>query len=187
MTDFEQYTLILSSTSVLITFTGLFYAGFQLRKAQKNIDASYKINNSIHDWNRREAAQNALKQYDQSILTSALQSKFDYLSCTESIPLKTIEEEFSDNENMQKDLHQLLNYYESLARGVYQEIYDKEVIKSGRKTAMSRVLRAFKSYIDKSRIRTGSTKLWSELESLVSEWYLEENKIAARSPTNIQP
>ena len=186
MTNFELSSLIISGITALITLGGLAYAGVQIKKTKEQIQAAYKVNTADHDWNRRMASQAALKEYNQSILSSALQSEFDYLNCVESIPLSNIQEAFGKHPDLQSELHQLLNFYESLARGVFQNIYDEEVIKAGRRSAMMKALRAFNSYIE-SRRKTSSPTAWTDLESIVAQWILEEKGKAQRNPTHAQP
>ena len=186
VTDYEMYSLAISGVAALITLGGLIYAGIQLKKTKEQLQATYKINEADHDWNRRMASQAALKEYNQSILSSSLQSEFDYLNCSESIPLKKIEEGFNKHPELQKELHQLLNFYEGLARGIFQNIYDDEVIKAGRRNAMMKALKAFNSYIE-SRRRTSSPSAWTDLESLVAQWVLDEKGQTQRSSTHAKP
>ena len=186
MTNYEMYSLIISVVIALVTLGGLIYAGFQLKKTKEHLQAAYKINEADHDWNRRMASQAALKEYNQSILSSGLQSEFDYLNCTESIPLSKIKDGFDKHPDLQTELHQLLNFYEGLARGVFQNIYDDEVIKAGRRSAMMKALRAFNSYIE-SRRKTSSPTAWTDLESLVAQWVLDEKGKTQRSPTHAKP
>jgi len=186
MTEYETYSLLISGVTALITLGGLIYAGIQLKKTKEQLQAAYKINAADHDWNRRMASQTALKEYNQSILSSGLQSEFDYLNCTESIPLAKIQEGFKKHLDLQKELHQLLNFYEGLARGVFQNIYDDEVIKAGRCSPMMKALRAFSSYIE-SRRKTSSPTAWTDLESLVAQWVLDEKGKTQRSPTHAKP
>ena len=152
---------------------------------KEQIQAAYKVNAADHDWNRRMASQAALKEYNQSILSSALQSEFDYLNCTESIPLEKILDGFNKHPALQNELHQLLNFYEGLARGVFQNIYDEEVIKAGRRSAMMKAFRAFNSYIEMRR-KTSSPTAWTDLGSLVAQWVLEEKGKIQRNPTHAQ-
>ena len=186
--------------TAFVALVGLAYAGIQLRAANTQIqnageqlknagaqlEASYKINSADHDWNRRMAAQAALKEYNQSVLTSALQAEFNYLNCSESIPLKDIQKGFEGNPALQNELHQILNFYEGLARGVFQQIYDEEVIKTGRRGAIIKALRAFSSYIEDRR-STLSPFAWSDLDALVAKWVLEEKGKNSRVATNAQP
>ena len=185
MSQYEIISLAISVVLLIITIFGLFYAGFQLKCAKKALEMSVKVHSADHDWNRRLAAQNALKEYNQSMIISSLQKKFDYFNRKEAIHLSEVEEKFSSNVNLQNDLHQLLNFYEGLARGVFQQIYDEEVIKAGRRGSMIKALRAFNSYIEDRRAKF-SPKAWCEFESLVAKWILEEKGKNPRESTTIK-
>ena len=83
MTNYEIYSLLIDGFTALIALGGFVYANIQLKKTTEKLRAAYEINKSDHDWNRRIAAQDALKEYNQSILSSELQSEFNYLNCIE--------------------------------------------------------------------------------------------------------
>ncbi|HRF05245.1 DUF4760 domain-containing protein [Accumulibacter sp.] len=183
MTDYQMYSLLLSGSATLITLCGLIYAGIQLKKTKEQLQATYKISAADHDWNRRMAAQAALSEYNQSITLSGLQSTLNYLNCTEAIPLSKIQKGFTDHPDLQNELHQLLNFYEGLARGVSHRVYDVEVIKAGRRSAMINTLRAFNSYIE-SRRKESSPTAWTDLEALVAEWVADEKRKPQRRPTD---
>lgn len=184
MTNYEIYSLVMDGFTALIALGGFVYAGIQLKKTTEQLRAAYKINEADHDWNRRIASQDALKEYNQSILSSELQSEFNYLDCTESIPLEKIEEGFKKHPtNLQAELHQLLNFYEGLARGISHNVYDEEIIKTARHNAMEKVFRAFNSYI-RSRRNTSSPHAWEQLEYLVSKWKADEKNETRRSATH---
>lgn len=176
MTNYEVYSLLIAGFTALIALGGFVYAGIQLR-------AAYKINKADNDWNRRIAAQDALKEYNQSLLSSELHSEFNYSNCTESIPLKKIEEGFNKNQNLEAELYQLLNFYEGLARGIFHGVYDEEIIKAARYNAMRKVFRAFNSYIERRR-KISSPAAWKDLESLVDQWKADEKNETKRSATH---
>lgn len=184
MTNYEIYSLLMDGFTALIALGGFVYAGIQLKKTTEQLRTAYKINESDHDWNRRKAAQDALKEYNQSIISIELQSEFDYLNCVESIPLKKIEEGFNKHQNLRAELHKLLNFYEGLARGIFQKVYDEEVIKAARYNAMKKVFRAFNSYITHRREKSSSLFAWSDLESLLVRWKADEKNETRRSATH---
>ena len=185
MSQYEIISLAISVVLLIITIFGLFYAGFQLKCAKKALEMSVKVHSADHDWHRRLAAQNALKEYNQSTITSLLQKEFNYLNRNEAIPLAEVETKMSSNPELQDYLHKLLNFYEGLARGGFQQIYDEEVIKAGRRGAMINALRAFNSYIEDHRVKF-SPKVWCDLESLVAKWVLEEKGKNLRESTTIK-
>ena len=182
MTNYEIYSLFIDGFIALIALGGFVYAGIQLKKTTEQTEqlrAAYEINEADHDWNRRIASQDALKEYNQSTISSGLQlqSEFNYLSHTESIPLEKIEERFNNHPNLQLKLHQLLNFYEGLARGIFHNVYDEKIIKAARYNAMKKAFRAFNSYIE-SRRKNLSPDAWSDLELLINQWKADEkNKI----------
>ena len=95
MTEYEIISIAISSITAIIAFVGVLYMSFQLK--------------ANHDWNRRIAAQEALKEYNQSALSSNLQSEFDYLNRSEPIPLRDVLEKFGQRPELQLELHQMLN------------------------------------------------------------------------------
>ena len=185
MTQYEIISIVISGLSLAVAAGGVVYAGIQLKCARKALELSLKVHSADHDWNRRMAAQDTLKEYNQSTITSLLQKNFDYLNRKEAIPLTEVEAKMSSNPELQNELHQLLNFYEGLARGVFQQIYDEDVIKSGRRGAMIKALRAFGSYIEDRRVKF-SPKAWCELESLVAKWVLEEKGRMPRESTTVR-
>ena len=66
MTNYEIYSLLMDGFTALIALGGFVYAGIQLRKTKEQIQAAYKINEADHEWNRRKASQDVLKEYNQS-------------------------------------------------------------------------------------------------------------------------
>jgi len=185
MSDFEKWSLLINSAIGFITAAGLFYAGLQLRHSKKMHELTYRVHLADHDWNRRMAAQNAIAEFNQSQLSSALQEAFNYLNLKEPIPLREIEEKINNTPALQNDLHQLLNTYESFARGVIQNIYDEEVIKAARCRVMCKAYRVFQSYIDFRRVSLNAPKAWSDLKYLVQKWGHESNSIEPRASTNV--
>ena len=186
MTDYEIASLVLSSIIGFITFGGVVYAGLQLKQAKEGIILTYRAQSADHDLQRRLAAQNSLNEYNKSIITSDLQIEFKYLNVKESIPLERIEKIFGENSALRNELHQLLNFYEGLARGVFQQIYDEEVIKSARKSSMAKALLAFRSYIEMRR-REYAPNAWSDLDALVTKWEHESKLIYNRESTSLKP
>lgn len=182
MTNYEIYSLLMDGFTALIALGGFVYAGIQLKKTTEQLRTAYEINEADHDWNRRIASQVALEKYNQSILSSELQSEFNYLDCIESIPLEKIEEGFNKHPNLKAELHQLLNFYEGLARGIFHKVYDEKIIKAARYNAMRKVFRAFNSYIESRR--DNSPHAWEQLESLVDQWKAGEKNETRRSKTH---
>ena len=64
----------------------------------------------------------------------------------------------------------LLNSYERLARGVNLGIYDDDVIKMGRRMAISKAYFSFAEMIANRRNEYGAPNAWIELEMLLTKW-----------------
>lgn len=182
MTDYEIFSLIISGITLVTVIVGLVYGGIQLKHAAFQISETRRIHQENHDWNRRLAAQEALRAYNYSLLSSPLQDVFDYLNVSEPIPLAKLTEEFANNPKLQPDLHQLLNYYEGLARGIHQSLFDEEIVKSARKNAMMMAEKAFTNYLDKRRENV-NPHAWRELSSLISRWRSQDNHVPTRAQT----
>jgi len=179
VTEYEKRALALSALTALIALGGLVYAGFQL-------NLSYRVHQAEHDWNRRLAAQNALKDYARSAAMSRLQAAFDYLNRKEAIPLAEVEEKFKADPELQNELHNMLNAYEGLARGVAHNIYDEDVVKAGRRRLMMKAFRTFHAYIEDRRARMSAPSAWSELEGITNRWAHEATKTEQRPPTDVR-
>ncbi|GAB1394397.1 hypothetical protein MASR1M60_25610 [Rhodocyclaceae bacterium] len=186
MSAYEILSLAMSALTALIALGGLAYAGFQLKQAREYGELSYKVHQAEHDWNRRLAAQNALKDYAASVALGGLQKAFDYLNKKEAIPLDEVMEKFRADSGLQSELHNMLNAYEGLARGVQHGIYDEEVIKAGRRKAMTKTFRMFHAYIEDRRSKVSSPSAWSELERIVNQWMHEATRQEPRPPTDVR-
>lgn len=184
MTEYEKWALALSALTSLIALGGLAYAGFQLKQGREYSELAYRVHLADHEWNRRLAAQNALKDHSQSVTISSLQKAFDYLNRKEAIPLGEVEEKFKSDPELQKELHDMLNAYEALARGVFQRIYDEDVVKAGRQRTMTKAFRTFHAYIEDRRIKMSAPYAWAELERLANQWAHEATKTELRQPTD---
>jgi len=183
MTEYEEYSLIISLITACIALIGLVYAAIQIQAVRRQVEASYKVNEANHDWNRRMAAQSAINEFNQSTVTRTLQVEFNFINLTEAIPLANIEAAFKKHSDLQNELHQFLNFYESIARGVFQKIYDEEVVKTARRTVMVRALKSFDAYIEERR-KAYSNAAWAQLDALVAEWSLEEKGKIKRASTH---
>ena len=119
----EIATLIIHGISAILVAGGLFYAG-------KQLSLTLQVQKQNHDWNRRNAAQQATLDYPAKVTgAEKLNKALKYSVAKEPIPLATIAEKFEEDEELRIICHRLLNYYESLAVGVEQLVYDETVIK----------------------------------------------------------
>lgn len=132
MSEYEAWSLIINGIIAASMMLGLFFGVRQLKSLVESNQISQKIAKDAHDWNRRSAAQDALRDLRKSVLLSKLNQHFDYLNLDGEIALNRIEKGFREEAELQNELHGLLNYYEGLARGVRQGIYDEEVVRTAR-------------------------------------------------------
>lgn len=183
MTTYELLTVIISSASLIILVIGLLYGAKQIKNALVQIADTRRIHQDNHDWNRRLAAQEALRSYNYSLLSSPIQMVFNYLNVSEPIPLKNIQLEFDKDKTLQSDLHQLLNFYEGLARGIHQALFDEDVVKAARKNAMVMVEKGFLNYIENRREEVNQYA-WSELSAIIGKWKNEDNHVSSRVRTD---
>ncbi|MDF1618956.1 DUF4760 domain-containing protein [Pseudothioclava nitratireducens] len=156
--------------STILIFVGLLVAAYQIHQTRLSLDQSAEHHKQANIWNRKVAAQQALDQLKGSPVLSKLQSRFRYIDHKEVIPLGELRAAFEADPDLQPDLYELLNSYEKLARGVNLGIYDEEVIRVGRRGAMSKAYVAFREVIDARRTDYGAPNAWLELERLVLRW-----------------
>ncbi|MDB2437552.1 DUF4760 domain-containing protein [Hellea sp.] len=155
----EIITLIILTIALVIT-------AFQLNLLRQN-----RIEQ--HDWNRRIAAQKALYEYKAKGAWKHLDAVFDYHDDTNPIQAKEIKEAFLKEDNLKSELFDLLNFYESLARGINYGIYDESVIKAARKNAMIKVTHFFKAYIRHYR-QEKNPHAWIQFTDTVERWKNED-------------
>lgn len=173
----------------LIAATSAFLLAISVLYTARQVHLLRKQHKENHDWNRRLTAQQAIREY-QNIqeMVESLSEHFDYHNRTEGIPLTDFEIKFNEMPSLQSRLHALLNYFEGLARGVRQGIYDQEVVENAFQRHMIRVFESFKYYIEFRRRKVHNPTVYIELEIITSEWQKElrnappaREKIAAGS------
>jgi len=166
----EVLKLILQTLSLVFIGLSLLYAGKQLKLLKKT-------HADNHDWNRRKAAQDAAMLRQKRFTTENIRlinEELDYLNSSDPIPLKTFKAKVKSEPNLKGACHNFLNYYEALARGVNQRIYDEEVTKEALKTVMTKAFNRFFPYIQHRR-STLNPEAWSNLENLVNKWSHEKS------------
>ena len=183
VTQYELITIAFSALNLVVLVVGLGVAVRQAVLARQSVERVAETTRAEHDWNRRSAAQQAISNYNFSLILSALQRELNYLNRNEAISLTEIEEAFSRDAELQTELFKLLNFYEAIARGIHQGIYDEDVIKASRRTAILKAHRAFADYIDHRRHTARSPRAWCEFTSLANRWASEANETVQRGPT----
>ncbi len=159
----DTYLLLINAISGVITAIGLLYAGKQIALLKE----THKQN---HDWNRRNAAQHAIKQLvELTPIVIRINKVFDISNTLEGIPLEETLKQFNSDKELQSHVHQLLNLYEGLARGILQGIYDEKVIYEGRRSSMIQTFENFKPYI-RYRRKNVHSSAYELTECIVNKW-----------------
>lgn len=175
----EQILTCIQTVAVVL---GILFAVLQLRGAKRELTAIKAIHVENHDWNRRIAAQDALAKFGYGEVAKPLSEAFDFMNTRNAISLSIIQEKFSKDAGLQPLLHQLLNFYEGLARGVQQGVFDEEAVKAGRKMSIIRMDFAFSNYIQHRRI-TDNPRAWNNLILLARKWQEQDESLEKRQTT----
>lgn len=164
---------------LVAVIVGLWFAGVQFKQGRLALEHTAQSHEEEYLWRRKIAAQEALASYSSSVVLSDLQKQLNYLEIGRRgcIDLDELEQKLEASPDLRADLHRLLNYYEALARGVLQGLYDDEVIKAGRRGAMNRAYSGFECYIVKRR-DSGSPNAWIDFETLIRRWDEADGKEA---------
>ncbi len=174
--------------AILIQLVTVLLLGYTCLMAKRQVNAVYETLKANHEWNRRKAAQDALLQRPQRVSNSKLLDEtFRYLDTTsDQFPLEVVKEACQKNPEVKRALHSFLNYYEGLARGVQQEVYDDEVVRIACRGIMKRTLERYRGYIADRRKMSPHKEAWTQMEKLCKKWdekeELEKSK-QSRSPT----
>ena len=116
MTTYQTASLVVQGVGAISVAAALVFAGIQIRIMRKS-------HAEDHLWKRRKAAQDATQLYAQRVGgTEKLQEAFNYIDRKDPIPLEEIQTKFTADATLKSNLHKLLNYFESLARGVSTNI-----------------------------------------------------------------
>lgn len=174
--DAQVIGVFIQAATLLVLAGTLFFIGRQVSAAATELRAN-------HDWNRRIAAQDALMQQRQRVLDSGLLEKeFQHTTTRDPISLEKINCAFKELPELRRALHSYLNYYEALARGVRQAVYDEKMIKVGCRGIMKRNWIRFGHYIAHRR-NGGSPNAWLETEHLLNQWQKQDGEPEMRLPT----
>ena len=173
--DIETTKVILQAATLFALVLGLGFTVYQLHLFRK----SYV---DIHDWNRRKAAQEAIDDMVPRITsdTPLLDSNFKILTKNDPIKLELISEKCEKDDSVRLAIHKRLNYFESLAAGVQQGVFDEEVIKNSYQHLLTYTRRQFSEYIDHYRSHRFK-EMWSDLEDMSERWDQKDREKAPRA------
>jgi hypothetical protein len=176
MTNYEELKILLGTIGLVFVCAGFLISAYQTSQNTKALRAN-------HDWNRRNAAQQALVSGSQDLdIKRKIEDSLGIIKNQKRISLAIIQEQLKQDSSLIVDLHRLLNIYESYARGIKQKIYDNEVIMDGRKSVMIRSFDIFFEYIEYRR-SVGSSNAWCNLEAIINDWKYQEKILTHRVAT----
>ena len=157
---FNLATLTLLFAGILATWIEI----HTLRIAQKD----------NHDWQRRQSAQNRLA--DNAGLLSIKSELAAYLPDNHrqgGLNKNQLDTLFEQNPELKTNIRVLLNYYESLCRGINQGIYDETVVRIALRGSIIGIYRSYQYYVSERRKLFDNPSLYSMLESQVILWESE--------------
>jgi hypothetical protein len=157
---------------VIIDSLTLFVLGIGLLYSAKQISSLKKTHQEALDWNRRIEAKKALQTASEKIAsTIKLYEALPMRDSQETIPRAEIERVIEERPDLHVLLSDMLNWYESLASGILQRVYDEEVIKIARRGDMIRCFDRYKNYIH--FIRGTAPRIWEDMEHMAEKWRAE--------------
>ncbi|MFW2235950.1 DUF4760 domain-containing protein [Aliarcobacter butzleri] len=183
-------TLIISSIYFIIHFD---IAGIELFKVVLGIFtglgvilAFYQLK-ATHEWNRRNAALIEAEKNKGNMITAIRELDASSLPFTEKAGSYSLEEIHNvlcgnnnhsqnppitdDGKKIKQNIFAILNYYEFLAIGVSNGIFDEEVIKSLWKGGMKKTYIIYSEYIKHLREKhLKNPKLAINFENLINSW-----------------
>lgn len=164
MWDIETTKTVLQAATLIAVVAGLVLTIRQLRLLRLGYE-------DLHDWNRRKAAQDAVGDMVPRVGndTPLLDEKFHILSQNDPLALDSILNAIDEDKKVRLAIHKRLNYFETLAGGVHQGVFDEEVIKNAYQEVFRGTVSQFRSYIDHLRNK-GFTDAYSDLEGMSARW-----------------
>lgn len=177
MTNYEILSLVVGGFGA--TFVGI--SVLLLVKQLKQLSAQHADN---HDWNRRLATTEALGKI-RELDIGRLNKKFLLYDRRDAIPLDEINKAFEEQHELQGDIHRVMNFYEGLSNGIYLGLYDEDMIKANRKTAMKKTFNKFKYYVESRRELRHNDTLWCGYERLMNDWRDVEIKSYDKEQTGL--
>lgn len=161
--DIESVKVALQAATLLAVVVGLGFTFYQVRLLRK----SYV---DLHDWNRRKAAQDAVERIEViSRDTPLLHQKFRILTENTPIPLQDILRECENDDAVRVAINRRLNYFQSLAIGMEQRVFDKAIIRRSYENIFRRTHNQFKEYIEHRR-DIGGRETWRDFVNTTGQW-----------------
>lgn len=166
MTQFEYYTLILGALTAISAIGTAIYAIHQFKRS-----ASFHQDNL--DWNKRIETRKKLDSEGNFNSRAFLNELFHFTGRKHPIDLQEILLAIEKDKNVSMNIYLMLNFHETLASGVFNNIYVESIIKSDRKGIMIQNFNLFKDFIEHER-NEKNPKLLIMYERLVTKWINED-------------
>jgi hypothetical protein len=166
---------VLQASAWMAAIAALFFVSRQLKLATKSyID--------LHDWNRRNAAQTLFFDFNLNFSMTGVQSALNYTNLKLPVEVDALQAKFNDHPQLQIDIAKLLNFFECLAVGIQNGVYDKQIIELGFKGLMQHGWLVFQNYIRYRQVETiyGS---WETFVKVIHRWEAEEKAFQERQHT----
>lgn len=177
MTDFE-------SISVIILTISMFFAGFQLYRMNQE-------NRKTHDWNRRLASHELMKSLSEGSFPDLVDKVRGYSNLempsnsSYSEVIKKVKKE--DKDEFERDIRKLLNYLESFAVSVKNNIVDNEIMYDYASIIVTEWCKWAKDYFEKERNypKPPEPSIYIDLENLAKGWIKKLNEEKEKSKQQI--
>ncbi|WP_316787111.1 DUF4760 domain-containing protein [Pedobacter frigiditerrae] len=165
----KEATSIFEYISLAIQVLGFIAVIFTLLYASKQIKISKNIHEDTLSWNKKIATEEELSRKTSGEIRDRLLTIFEKYSeiGIVSIPLEIIEKEIAKDKKVKQDIHDYLNRFERIARGINFGIYNEEIIIDSSRYMINKVYVNYENYIQKRRNEV-NPRAWCCFEELVN-------------------
>ena len=178
----QQIELWLDLFRTSVIAFGVLIALLQLGMIVNGQKQNMKLQKQNHDWNRRFAAQEAIRYGNSLEHAKHLEAAFEMSGQQEALSFDEIEQGFKKDPLARAALLKTLNFSEGLARGIEHGIYDEAVIRDSHFTALIKRELVFSNFINHRR-KNGSPRAWRRMSTLAAKWRAEADPQVLRELT----
>jgi len=176
MTNLQLVQVVLQSVSVAVVVVGFFVAVRQLRLVMRSFV-------DLHDWNRRKAAQDACHEWREYAEDAVLlENTFRFRDSHGLVELSKLLSTFNTDTKAQASLHRILNYFEAIANGTRNGVFDEPIIRDAFCGVFDLHVQRFGAYIEYRRSH-GAPKAWIEMQDLAEKWQRDDRGRIQRDST----
>ena len=168
MGNIEIFKIALEVFNTIAIFGSLLYLGLQFKR-------SAKIHEQNLEWQKRIETRKKLDDYNRLDSAQFLNEHLKFISRKHPIPVDEINDCIKTSHEIVVHLSRLLNYYEAIAIGIENNIYNEELVKVTRKNAMISTFTSFEDYIKYDR-REDNPSAYIKFENLIKQWIGEDRK-----------